>query len=425
MEFLEEMEFVRNVPEGWKWVRLGEAGIVITGKTPSSKHPEDWGYDMPFVTPTDFKNYRKFAYDSERYLSSIGISKLKNKVLPENSILVTCIGYIGKVVMNKVPVITNQQINSIIPNRNIVFPNFLYYVLVYNYETFKSFESNGTAVPILNKTDFENIEVLIPPLPEQKAIAEVLSSIDDKIELLHRQNKTLEEMAMILFKQWFIEPTKDGLPDGWEEVSLGEFIKEVLSGDWGKDEPEGEYKVAINCIRGTDISDLQNGLPKKTPVRFLKENKFKSIEPKDSDIIIEISGGTENQSTGRAVYINSLNRQLFEYPIIFSNFCRLLRPKENHYTYYLYLYLKYLYINDEFFSLENGTSGIKNLDYKTLLYDLKYPMPKNAEIYSSFYENVSILFEKIDKNKLQIQNLEKLRDTLLPKLMSGEIRVRI
>jgi type I restriction enzyme S subunit len=170
---------------------------------------------------------------------------------------------------------------------------------------------------------------------------------------------------------------------------------------------------------------LQNGLPKKTPVRFLKESKFKSIEPKDGDIIIEISGGTENQSTGRAVYINSLNRQLFEYPIIFSNFCRLLRPKENYYTYYLYLYLKYLYINDEFFSLENGTSGIKNLDYKTLLYDLKYPMPKNTEIYLSFHENVSILFEKVDKNKLQIQTLEKLRDTLLPKLMSGEIRVKI
>jgi type I restriction enzyme S subunit len=215
MEFLEEMEYVGDIPEGWKWVKLGEVGIVITGKTPSSKHPEDWGYDMPFVTPTDFKNYRKFAYDSERYLSSIGINKLKNKVLPENSILVTCIGSdMGKVVMNKLPVATNQQINSIIPNRNIINPDFLYYVLVYNYQTLRTFASNGTAIPILNKTDFENIEVLIPPLPEQKAIVEVLSSIDDKIELLHRQNKTLEEMAMILFRQWFIEPTKDGLPEG-------------------------------------------------------------------------------------------------------------------------------------------------------------------------------------------------------------------
>jgi type I restriction enzyme S subunit len=284
--------------------------------------------------------------------------------------------------------------------------------------------SYGAVFDTITKSTFENLDILLPPLPEQKSIAEVLSSIDDKIDLLHRQNKTLEEMAMTLFRKWFIEPTKDGLPEGWEEVSLGEFIKEILGGDWGKEKPEGEYKIKVNCIRGTDISDLQDSLPKKTPIRFIKQSKFKSIEPKDGDIILEISGGTETQSTGRSIYISSFNRQLFEYPIIFSNFCRLLRPKENYYTYYLYLYLKYLYINDEFFSLENGTSGIKNLDYKTLLYDLKYPMPKNTEIYLSFYENVSILFEKIDKNKFQIQTLEKLRDTLLPKLMSGEVRVK-
>jgi type I restriction enzyme S subunit len=423
MEFLEEVEFVGDIPEDWKWMKVEEFAEVVSGGTPRTDKPEFWNGDIAWITPKDLSNF-KFRYieRGERNISREGLENSNAKLLPKGTVLLSSRAPVGYLAIAKNELSTNQGFQSLIPKENII-SEFLYYLLKNNVEYLKS-QASGTTFGELSKSTLKKLTFLLPPLPEQKAIAEVLSSIDDKIELLHRQNKTLEEMAMTLFGQWFIEPTKDGLPDGWEEVSLGEFIKEVLSGDWGKDESEGEYKIAVNCIRGTDISDLQNGLPKKTPVRFLKESKFKSIEPKDGDIIIEISGGTENQSTGRAVYINNLNRQLFEYPIIFSNFCRLLRPKENHYTYYLYLYLKYLYINDEFFSLENGTSGIKNLDYKTLLYDLKYPMPKNAEIYSSFHGNVSILFEKIDKNKLQIQTLEKLRDTLLPKLMSGDVRVK-
>jgi type I restriction enzyme S subunit len=426
MEFLEEMEYVGDIPEGWKWVKLGEV-VFINSKNLTSNYQ----YDEIYYLETGSIAKGRLSSSYKKFYLKEAPSRAK-RIVNGGDIVYSLVRPIQRhygIIKNPPKnLIVSTGFTVITADNNKADNRFIYYYLTLDeiVEYLDSIaEGSTTAYPSIVPDDLKNLIIPLPPLPEQKAIAEVLSSIDDKIELLHRQNKTLEEMAMILFRQWFIEPAKDGLPEEWEKVSLGEFIKEVLSGDWGKDEPEGEYKVAINCIRGTDISDLQNGLPKKTPVRFLKENKFKSIEPKDSDIIIEISGGTENQSTGRAVYINSLNRQLFEYPIIFSNFCRLLRPKENHYTYYLYLYLKYLYINDEFFSLENGTSGIKNLDYKTLLYDLKYPMPKNAEIYSSFYENVSILFEKIDKNKLQIQNLEKLRDTLLPKLMSGEIRVRI
>ena len=402
-KLLEDMEYIGDIPEGWKWVKLGEIAEIKTGKTNSQDSDEMGNYPL-FDRSRVIKRSKKFLFDTEAVI----IPGEGKEFIPRY--------YNGKFDLH--------QRTYAIFNFKKSIPKFIYYNILLNKDILKYF-ATGSTVLSLRLEHFLNFPIILPPIEEQKAIVDVLSSIDDKIELLHRQNKTLEEMAMTLFRQWFIESTKNGLPDGWEEVSLGEFIKEVLSGDWGKDKPEGEYKVAVNCIRGTDISDLQNGLPKKTPVRFLKESKFKLIEPKDGDIIIEISGGTEDQSTGRAIYINSLNRQLFEYPIVFSNFCRLLRPKENFYTYFLYLYLKYLYMNDELFSLENGTSGIKNLDYKALLYDLKYPMPKNTEIYLSFYENVSILFEKIDKNKLQIQTLEKLRDTLLPKLMSGEIRVKI
>ena len=395
-----------TLPKGWKWVKLGEVGIVITGKTPSSKHPKDWGYDMPFVTPTDFKNYRKFADDSERYLSSAGINKLKNKVLPEDSILVTCIGYIGKVVMNKVPVVTNQQINSIIPNRNIVFPDFLYYVLVYNYETFKSFESNGTAVPILNKTDFENIEVLIPPLPEQKAIAEVLSSIDDKIDLLHRQNKTLEEMAMTLFRQWFIEPTKDGLPEGWEEGKLGdsELSKIIPS---GIKEFEGfKTYLATGDIEGTLIKggveitynnrpSRANMQPEKYSVWFAKKEGVRKLLMFDD-------------------YSN------IDKYILSTGFTGLKTNELSHY--YIWCFI----LHEDFQDIKDSlVSGSVQPDIPNeAVSQIFIPRPPD-EVLLTFNKKVKPLFTKIQFNTSQIQTLEKLRDTLLPKLMSGEVRAKM
>ena len=294
---------------------------------------------------------------------------------------------------------------------------FIYYFLK-NID-FNSFNA-GSAVPTLNRNHISLLDIVFPvDLSEQKAIAAILSSLDDKIDLLHRQNTTLEAMAETLFRQWFVvEASEDS-----EEGLLGDWLSDTFGGDWGKEKPENEFIIAVNCIRGTDIADLQSGLAKKTPFRFIKQKKFISITPKNGDIILEISGGTENQSTGRSIYVNNEIKALFSYPLVFSNFCRLLRPKKQEYSYFLFLYLTYLYKQDEFFNLENGSSGIKNLNYKALLYELNYPMPIEYKVLQ-FDSEVCILFNKINKNKQQICTLEKLRDTLLPKLMSGEVRVQ-
>lgn len=275
----------------------------------------------------------------------------------------------------------------------------------------------GSTFPNVSKEQLENLEILIPPLPEQKAIASVLSSLDDKIDLLHRQNKTLEAMAETLFRQWFIE---EGGNNGNEKFDL--WISETIGGDWGKENPQDDFTAPIVCFRGTDIADLNSGLAMKIPIRYVKQKKYNNIKPNEGDLIIEISGGTENQSTGRVTYIDSLVCKLFNYPIGFSNFCRLIRVKNPNYSFFVYCYLRYLYNQDEFFNLENGSSGIKNLNYKALLFELEYPMPEEKAVLS-FQNSVMGYFNKINQNKYQIQTLEKLRDTLLPKLMSGEVRV--
>lgn len=392
-----------KIPKGWKWVKLGEVGIVITGKTPSSKHPEDWGYDMQFVTPTDYKNYRKFAYDSERYLSNAGINKLKNKVLPENSVLVTCIGSdMGKVVINKLPVITNQQINSIIPNRNNIFPDFLYYVLVYNYETLRIFASNGTAVPILNKTDFENIEISTPPLPEQKAIAEVLSSLDDKIDLLHRQNKTLEEMAMTLFRQWFIDANFDGTIGQIVNVQGGYAFK---SKDF---KPDGNHSVI-------KIKNITNSIININDTEFIDESVVKNLDIKfkifSGDVLIAMTGA----EIGKLGIVPKTNKNLW-----LNQRVGLLREKYDGARFIAYLHLKSEFGYDYIINAASGSaqanisaSDIENCPFVQL----------NEDGIKAYSKTITPFFEKIIFNLGQIQTLEKLRDTLLPKLMSGEVKI--
>jgi type I restriction enzyme S subunit len=176
--------------------KLSNTGKVITGKTPSKDNPEDWGNEVLFVTLSDYKNYGKKAYSSIRMLSEIGAQRQKNRLLPPNSILVTCIGSdMGKTVVNAAPYVSNQQINAIIPDSSVANCDYLYYLTLDLYWTLRSLGGDGTAVPILNKSNFENIDILLPSLPEQKAIAAVLSSLDNKIDLLHRQNLILETMA--------------------------------------------------------------------------------------------------------------------------------------------------------------------------------------------------------------------------------------
>ena len=134
-------------------------------------------------------------------------------------------------------------------------------------------------------------------------------------------------------------------------------------------------------------------------------------------LIDEGWGGTEMQSTGRCIYINNDIEKLFDAPILFSNFCRLLRVKKAEYGYFLYLYLKFLYNNDEFFALENGTSGIKNLDYKVLLYQHEYTIPNEQQIIR-FHKEIEIYYYKINQNKKQIQNLQAMRDMMLRRMFN-------
>jgi len=400
----------------WQDLPLSEVVDLVGGGTPKTTVSEYWNGDIPWLSVVDFNTGRKYVADTEKKITKAGYENSSTKLLNAGDIILSARGTVGAMAVLSKPMAFNQSCYGLRGVANKSDTSFIYYLVKDAVEGLQQI-SHGGVFDTITRDTFKDITLPIPPLKEQKAIASVLSSLDDKIDLLHRQNTTLERIAETLFRQWFVEEAQS-----FKLGKIGDLIEGTFGGDWGKEAPEGDFINAGNCIRGTDIADLQTGLAKKIPLRFVSTKKLQSIEPKNGDIIFEISGGTETQSTGRATYINNDVRSLFAYPLIFSNFCRLLRPLNPDYTYFIYLYLSYLYGQDEFFGLENGSSGIKNLNYKALFFELDYPMPTLDRV-QEFNNLVTPSFSKINQNKKQIQTLEKLRDNLLPKLMSGEVRV--
>lgn len=386
----------------WHTLKLKEIGSVVTGKTPSSHNPEDFGSDMPFVTPTDYGNYGKWALAADRALSMSGIERLKGKVLPTDSILVTCIGSdMGKVVMNGFSVITNQQINAIIPDLERVVPDFAYYLLVHNYPTLRSYGESGTAVPILNKGDFEELEFEFPPIEEQRAIAEVLSSLDDKIDLLHRQNKTLESLAQTLFRHWFIEEAKDE----WRVGTINDLLT-VLSGyafKSGDFVENGPHRL----VTIKNVQDASLDLSRTDSIDALPEKMPNHCELRIGDILLSLTG-----NVGRCCLVDE------DHMLLNQRVAKLV-PKVQRDWAFTYLLFRQNRLKASLEDLAKGTAQANLSPIETGKLEISVPPDS---LLAAFSDIVSPMIEKVLKNKNQARHLANLRDSLLPKLMNGEVR---
>lgn len=187
-----------NLPEGWRMGTLGEFGVIITGKTPSSNNPEDFGDDMLFITPGDFAIGNKFILNTERHLSAIGCERLKNKILPKGSVAVTCIGSdMGKVAIVFEPSITNQQINAIKVKENI-YIDYLFYYLSSIKNELKAMALGSSTMPLLNKSDFENINMIIPHYPCLNEFSKIMSKINKQSLCATREIYKLIEIQFLL-----------------------------------------------------------------------------------------------------------------------------------------------------------------------------------------------------------------------------------
>ena len=309
-------------------------------------------------------------------------------------------------------------------------PRYLYYLL--KTLPLASF-GGGSAVPTLNRNHIHPLEVVFcKDIELQKKIAGILSKIDDKIELNRQINDNLEQQAQALYKSWFVdfEPFKDcefvdselGLiPKGWQVGTYEQIIQTTISGDWGKDIITGNYTHKVACVRGCDFQDMSIGVRGKTPERYILEKNYQAKRLIDNDVIVEISGGTSTISTGRVCLINADLLGKYNNDIVCTNFCKVVRPIQS-YGAYLYYSWKYKYDCRVMFGYENGTSGIKNFQISDFLSKEPVIIPSESSI-KEFQMIIDTLQNNIQTNGSEIMKLESLRDSLLPKLMSGEIKI--
>ena len=311
---------------------------------------------------------------------------------------------------------------------------FLYYLL--SQDTFFDYimlGAKGTKMPRGDRNQILKWETALPSLDEQIKIAEILSAFDKKTEINKQINSNLEEQAKALFKSWFIEfePFKGGkfvdselgrIPEGWKVGHYSDIIDETIGGDWGKDSPIGNYNHKVVCIRGCDFQTIKNGIIGNAPIRYILEKNFEKKSFHENDILVEISGGTQTVSTGRVCYVSQTLINRFKGDIICTNFCRILRPS-SRFSAYLYYSWLYKYSHRVMFAFENGTSGIKNFRIKDFI-DLEPVLIPPVKVVDRYQQIVDELHKQMQIRGLEMNTLASLRDTLLPKLMSGELAIK-
>jgi type I restriction enzyme S subunit len=203
---------------------------------------------------------------------------------------------------------------------------------------------------------------------------------------------------------------------------LDELTKFVIGGDWGATESTDDETVSCYCIRGADIPSLQSGGVGKMPTRFLKPSSVEKRQLADGDVAIEISGGSPTQCTGRPVLASDALLQSLGQPLVASNFCRILKLKSPALSKFVYLWLRQLYDAGELFQFETGTTGIKNFAF--VIFSERYPLVvPDLRVAEAFDRTLSPLFARIQANSKESRTLATLRDTLLPKLLSGGLSV--
>ena len=408
-----------------KKIHISDIGKVVTGKTPRTSIVENYGGDIPFLTPSDDLSYKSVP-KTGKTLPEQGLNEVKNCLLPPHSVCVSCIGTdLGKVVMTSEPTITNQQFNSIIPNRRFD-ADFVYYLMTLVGKELNYLSKTSTAVPIINKSSFSNYEVEVPDLETQEKIASILSSLDSKIELNRRINDNLEQQAQALFKAWFVdfEPFRDG-----------EFVNSVLGStpkelpityieniphniESGKRPKGGATLIGVPSIGAENIKGL--GYYDYSKTKYIPEEYAQTIKKgkiNGYELLIYKDGG----KPGYFIPNFTIFGEGFPFNEMYINeHVFLLDLMDCGYNVFAYFYMQTPYIMNQLNSIGGKAAipGINTKDVECL------PIYSNESPYVKKFGEIVLPFIKtILSNSLENAKQAKVRDTLLPKLMSGELKI--
>ena len=388
--------------KGWRTTKLGDV-------TKFNQKSIDKNYSYKDIKYLDTGSITKGRIESLQVLNIQKAPNRAKRLVKDKNIIYSNVrpiqrhyGFIKNPIENFV---VSTGFSVIEVNQSKAHSYFIYNVLTSNdivEKLDKIAEGTTTAYPSLKPSDIENLKIKLPPLPEQKAIAEVLSSLDDKIELLHEQNKTLENIAQILFHKYFI---KDAKPH-WQEKPLSYFGEIICGKTPSKKVPE-YFRNEIPFIKIPDMHN--NTFVFKTEDMLSKlgqSSQHKKILPEKSICVSCIA-------TVGLISMNAFKSQT-------NQQINSIVPNRSEYRYFIYLFMKKSKALLE--AMARGGTATMNLNTGDFS-KIKILMPSN-KIILQFHSIIKPLFEKIFHNQSQILELEKLRDTILPKLITGQIRVK-
>lgn len=403
----------------WTYRPLGELVSFASGGTPSKKRDDYWGGTIPWISAKTLKTEN--IDTSDLFITEEGL-KAGSKIAPKGSILLLTR---GSGLFNGIPIARvekdvafNQDIKCL-DSYGEVENEFIFYWLL-SQKDYLMAKVGVTGIGA-GKFDLVFLQKLMIPIPserERKSIVGFASSISEKIRCNAKVNDNLEQQAQAIFKEWFIENPEN---NEWSTGTFSELIKTTLNGDWGKEAPTGNNTEKVYCIRGADIPEVKAGNKGKMPTRYILPKNFVKKQLTAGDIVVEISGGSPTQSTGRCTAITQSLLDRYDSGMVCTNFCKAIKPKEG-YSLFIYYYWQYLYGKGIFFSYENGTTGIKNLDFSGFIETETILIPPVDKVIA-FDDYCKSIFNQIFANGKQNEHLAVLRDTLLPKLMSGELDV--
>ena len=394
----------------WQNFKLREVGTLQRGR---SRHRPRYAFHLfngpyPFIQTGEVREARKYVSTFENTYSEAGLAQ--SKLWPKGTLCITIAANIAELAILGFDACFPDSVLGFIPDETRSDLDFVYYTLTHFQKQLKHI-GEGSVQDNINLGTFEDIEFPFPSLTEQKAIASVLSSLDDKIDLLHRQNKTLEAMAETLFRQWFIEEAKED----WELESLGHHIQ-TINGVSYKSSELNPSNIALVTLKNFGRN---GGLRTDGFKEFTGTFKDSQIM-EDGDIAVAHTDLTQDASLiGNPIYI--LNLSNYDKLVISMDLVKVNLDSNTITKCFLFHLLKSTDFKDYALACSNGSSVI-HLSKKALP-SFKFKCPPTEKI-GRFTNLVDPMDQKIQKNIKQIQTLENLRDTLLPKLMSGEVRVQ-
>ncbi|MEI7719891.1 MAG: restriction endonuclease subunit S [bacterium] len=411
-----------TIPKGWKMTTLGKVAEITSSKRIFAEEYKTFG--IPFFRGKEItEKYNGHNISTELFISEEKYNDIKNNfgVPEENDILLTSVGTLGN------PYLVERDLKFYFKDGNLTWfrnykdllPKFLFYWIVSPQgKEILSYAKIGSTQEAYTITKLKGLSLTIPELSEQRVIAAVLSSLDSKVELLREQNKTLEAIAQVIFKEWFVNFNFPGatrkmidlelsqIPEGWIVGKLGDEIQTILGGTPNTEKKEYWEDGTVPWINSGKVNDFRIYEPSAYITKKALEESAAKLMPKGT-VVIAITGATLGQIS-RLEIESAGNQSVIG-----------LLPNEKFSSSYLYYWM----VENVSNIINTATGGAQQHINKNDVNNFDFLIPTKS-VLEKYFMLADPIMEKISGNCFQIQTLSALRDTLLPKLMKGEVRVK-